>query len=121
MLHNRGDMHIKSIERSQSGTERLDHIKQLLKEQHGVVAFNEAMKVAEDERNILDSLTLYRKQQKITQKQLAEKIDTRPQQVSKYERAEQTPSLSAILKMCEALGLELSLKSKENNEVIFHS
>ncbi|MBI9013828.1 MAG: helix-turn-helix transcriptional regulator [Clostridiales bacterium] len=107
--------------RNTSGSDSLKHIKKLLEEQHGEEVFNKAMKVAEIERDILDSLTLYRKQHKMTQKQLAEKIDTRPQQVSKYERAEQTPSLSAILKICEALGLELSLKSKENNEVIFHS
>ncbi len=104
-----------------SGTDRLLQLKTKLAEKHGEVVFNEAMRVATLEREILDSISSYRKQHKVTQKELAEKIDTKAQQVSKYERAEQTPSLSAVLKICEALGLELSLKSKENQDVIFHS
>lgn len=103
------------------GTDALTKLRQTLSDQHGEETFNEAMKVARIERDLLDSITSFRKQKKLTQQDLAEAINTKAQQISKYERAEQTPSLSVLLKLCDALGMELALISKEDQTVIFHT
>jgi ribosome-binding protein aMBF1 (putative translation factor) len=99
----------------------LTALKLLLSNQHGEVAFNNSMSVARIERELIDSITSFRKHRKITQKDLASNINIKAQQLSKYERLEQVPSMSALIKLCEALGIELSLKSKENETVIFHT
>lgn len=104
-----------------NGTEALAKLREQLKYQHGEERFNESLKVARYERDLIDSITSFRKQHKVTQKDLAEAVNTKAQQISKYERAEQTPSLSVLLKLCDALGVELSLKSKEDQTVIFHT
>ena len=103
----------------QDGTEALQELRKKMEIQNGEERFNESLTVARYERELIDSITRFRKQHKITQKDLAKEIDTRHQQISKYERAEQSPF--ALLKICEALGLELSLKSRDDNEVIFHT
>lgn len=104
----------------QNGTEALNELQKLLEVQHGKESFNLSLQVATLERDLIDSLTKHRKHQKITQKDLAIEIESNHQQISKYERTEQVPSLSAFLKMCGALGLEFTLKSKEDDTVIFH-
>jgi|LGOV01.1.fsa_nt_gb ribosome-binding protein aMBF1 (putative translation factor) len=104
-----------------NGTEALTKLRETLKNQHGEEKFNESLKVARYERDLLDSITAFRKKNKVTQQDLADQIKTKAQQISKYERAEQTPSLSAILKVCDALGVEITLKSKEDQTVLFHT
>lgn len=103
------------------GNEALTKLQSLLNNQHGEATFNDSLRVARLERDLIDSIVLARKHKKWTQKELAQVLDTKAQQISKYERAEQIPSLSVLLKLCDALNLELSLTSKENQTVVFHS
>ena len=103
------------------GNEALTNLQSLLNDQHGKAVFNDSLRVARLERNLIDSMILARKHKKLTQKDLAKNLNTKAQQISKYERAEQVPTLSVLLKLCEVLNLELSLKSKEDETVVFHS
>jgi len=103
------------------GNEALNKLQSMLNKQHGEAIFTDSLRVARLERNLIDSIVLSRKHKNLTQKDLAQFLDTKAQQISKYERAEQIPSLSVLLKLCDALNLELSLISKENQTVIFHT
>ncbi len=103
------------------GNKSLTKLHNLLNNQHGETTFNDSLRVARLERDIIDSIVLARKHKKLTQKDLAQVLNTKAQQISKYERVEQIPSLSVLLKLCDALNLELSLTSKENKTVVFHS
>lgn len=103
------------------GNEALTKLHTMLNNQHGEVAFDKSLRAARLERDLIDSIVITRKRKKITQQQLAKSLETKAQQISKYERSEQIPSLSVLLKLCDALNLELSLTSKEDNEIVFHS
>ncbi len=103
------------------GNEALTKLQNLLNNQHGEPVFHDSLRVARLERDLIDSIVLARKHKKLTQKELAQVLATKAQQISKYERAEQIPSLSVLLKLCDALNLELSLTSKESQTVVFHS
>lgn len=103
------------------GNEALTKLRKLLNNQHGEVTFTDSLRVARVERDLIDSIVLTRKHKKMTQNDLAQILETKAQQISKYERAEQIPSLSVLLKLCDALNLELSLTSKEDQTIVFHS
>ena len=45
---------------------------------------------------------------RITQKQLADKLHTSPRQIVKYESGEQEPTVSRLLQIAAALGVEPS-------------
>lgn len=103
------------------GNEALIKLRGLLQDQQGGAEFEESLKVARIERDLIDFITLARKHKKMTQGDLAKILDTKAQQISKYERSEQVPSLSVLLKLCEALNLEISIRSKDDKGMVFHS
>lgn len=121
MRTGRGNIAHSDNSNNAKGSEAITKLREKLLNQHGEDIFNEAMKIARFERELFDSITSFRKQNKLTQQALAEKINTKAQQISKYERAEQVPSLSVLLKLCDALEIDLILKSKKDQTVIFHT
>ena len=112
---------IVSNENFVAGNEVLAKLQGRLEDQHGEKFVTEELRIARLERDLIDSIIRARKYKKLTQKDLALILDTKAQQISKYERTEQIPSLSVLLKLCDALDLELCIRSKEDQSVIFHS
>lgn len=90
------------------GSEALTRLNHQLKDHHWENEFNTSYQLVQLERSLLDTIVSKRKKQHLTQKDLAEVMHTKAQQISKYERADQIPTISVLLKLCEALGLELS-------------
>ena len=103
------------------GNEALDVLKKSLYIEHGQADLDNSLRIAGLERELLDAIVRARKSNKITQKELADNLRTKPQQLSKYERGQQAPSLSVLLKLCDALNLELTLTTKETHTIIFHT
>jgi transcriptional regulator with XRE-family HTH domain len=52
-------------------------------------------------------ILLLRRSQKMTQKQLAEKVGTQPMQISRYERGDQKPGVDMLMKIAAVLGVEI--------------
>ncbi|MCR5693873.1 MAG: helix-turn-helix transcriptional regulator [Clostridia bacterium] len=53
-----------------------------------------------------ESITKYRKEDGLTQKQLAERLYVSPDLVSKWERGDRRPDYAAVLKMSELFGVD---------------
>lgn len=51
-----------------------------------------------------------RNKQKLTQKQLAEKMETKQASVSRFENGNANPSLEFLIKLAESLGKKLEIK-----------
>lgn len=66
--------------------------------------------VASDkERELIDEIVNLRKQQNISQKQLAEFTGNKQQSISRIEKKEHSPSLKLFYSMVNALGYELKI------------
>lgn len=61
-----------------------------------------------DKKKIGEAIKKYRKQSKITQKQLATMIDKSESTVQKYESGEVEAPLSVLEQICSCLGLDIS-------------
>ena len=64
---------------------------------------------ADKERELIDQLVKLRKEQNITQSQLAMMTGNRQQAISRTEKNEHSPSLKLFYSMASALGYELVL------------
>lgn len=65
------------------------------------------------ERELIDHLIALRKEQNISQKQLAELTGSRQQAVSRLEQKSHCPSLRLFCSMADALGYELQFVKKK--------
>ena len=54
-----------------------------------------------------------RKEKGLTQKALADQIGVSQQEISRFERLRHVPRLSSLMKIIDAIGLELKLVNKE--------
>jgi len=69
-----------------------------------------------EKQEILQLIKKRRKGLKLTQKQMAEKLDIDQTQYSKYEIGASEISLSKLLKIGEILGLEIDVDIKDKTE-----
>lgn len=82
------------------------HKKELLKDPDVV----KALKETELEYQIARALIRARIEQNLTQKQLAEKLNTKQSVISRLERATSLPSLSFLKRLANALNIPLTIQ-----------
>ena len=63
-----------------------------------------------------NKITKYRKMKKLTQEELAEKLDVSKQAVSKWENGKSFPKMGNIINICD----ELEIDYKELVEILFN-
>lgn len=63
-----------------------------------------------------NKITVYRKMKKMTQEELAEKLDVLKQAVSKWENGKSFPKMQNIINIC----YELEIDYKELVEILFN-
>ncbi|MCI5938439.1 MAG: helix-turn-helix transcriptional regulator [Bacilli bacterium] len=61
-------------------------------------------------KEIINQLVDFRKQKKLTQKDIAEKLGVTQQQVAKIEKLSNSPTLTVITKYAQALDLKFDIK-----------
>lgn len=77
-------------------------------------AFRKAWDESREEYRLIGEMISLRKQEKITQKQLAEITGNKQQVISRIERKESIPTIRAFSKILNALGYELQIVKKGN-------
>ena len=65
-----------------------------------------------ERRAIIEQIAQTRKDNRVTQEQLANLIGTKKSNISRFEKGETNPSLDFIIRIADALGLNLKLLSK---------
>ena len=85
-----------------------EHLKEQLKDP----AFAKEYKALEPEYNIIRQLIHARKEQNLTQKELAEKTGIRQSNISRLESGEYNPTLEFLKKIAVGLGKELHIEFK---------
>lgn len=71
--------------------------------------FDRAWQESREEYRLIGEMISLRKEQKITQSQLATMIGNKQQVISRIEKKENSPSLRLFCKMLDALGYELKI------------
>ena len=66
----------------------------------------------ETKYNLIEALIKFRKENKISQKEFAEKIGVKQQAVSRFEKGEIDPRLSFIEKVLQGINSEVIIESK---------
>lgn len=74
--------------------------------------FAEAWEDSRNEYQLLHEITRIRKEQSLTQKQLAEISGSTQQEISRLEKREHSPALRTLCKVVNSLGYELVLKKR---------
>lgn len=86
------------------------HKKQLLKDP----AFRRALKDIELEYRIARDVIAHRIKYKLTQKQLARRLQTKQSVISRVENAKTIPSLSFLKRLAKVFGSEISISFVPN-------
>ena len=63
-----------------------------------------------------NTITIYRKKKKLTQEQLAEKLNVTNQAISKWENGKSFPKMKNIINIC----YELEINNKDIVEILFN-
>lgn len=74
--------------------------------------FREAWDSSREEYRLIGEMISLRKKEKITQRQLANKIGNKQQVISRIEQKESSPSLKLFCNIIDALGYELKIVKK---------
>lgn len=69
--------------------------------------------VPNNEEKLIDEIIDIRIRQNISQKELAEKVGLKQQNLSRFEKKEHNPSLKLVYSIADALGYELQLVKKQ--------
>lgn len=83
-----------------------------VKEKKGMPA--KTLYVADDEQKLIDDLIEIRKQENISQAELAERTGNSQQSISRFEKKMHSPSMKLYSKIVSALGYEVKLVKKCN-------
>lgn len=70
--------------------------------------------IGTNEKELIDTAIMLRKEKKITQSKLAELTGNKQQVISRIEKHENIPSLKIFCNILNALGYELQIKKKRN-------
>lgn len=68
--------------------------------------------VSNQEKELIDSMVIIRKQQHLSQRQLAEITGNKQQAISRIEKNEHSPSLQTFCNILDALGYGLTIEKK---------
>lgn len=77
-------------------------------------AFKKAWDDSREEYRLIGEMISLRKEEKVTQSELAELIGSRQQVISRIEKKETSPSLKNFCNMLNALGYELKIVKRGN-------
>ena len=69
---------------------------------------------SDKEKELIDELINLRKENNVSQSQLAERTGNKQQAISRIEKKEHSPSLKLFYSMVDALGYELRIVKKED-------
>lgn len=75
-------------------------------------AFEQKWEESREEYKLIGEMIRLRKEQHITQEELANRIKTKQQVISRLEKKENSPSLKLFSKILNALGYELTIQKK---------
>lgn len=76
--------------------------------------FRAAWDSSREEYRLIGEMISLRKKEKITQRQLANRIGNKQQVISRIEQKESSPSLRLFCNIIDALGYELKIVKKES-------
>ena len=76
--------------------------------------FRKAWDESREEYRLLGEMIALRRKEKVTQKELAERIGTKQQVISRIEKKESSPSLRSFCNILSALGYDLQIVKKTN-------
>ena len=77
--------------------------------------------ISQEDKNLIELTALLaslRKEKKMTQKELAEKVHVSQAQIARVENFSYTPSLKTITKIADGLNLELTFRDKTPKELV---
>ena len=77
--------------------------------------------ISQEDKNLIELIALLaslRKEKKMTQKELAEKVHVSQAQIARVENFSYTPSLKTITKIADGLNLELTFRDKTTKELV---
>jgi DNA-binding XRE family transcriptional regulator len=103
------------------GSDTIKTIRERLIAKHGEDYVVKGMAAIEKQREITDLLTNRRKMLKINQSDIANAMEISRNQVIRYEKHQQDPSLTKFLSLCDKLGVEISLIDKNTKEIMYHT
>ncbi|MCH4886332.1 helix-turn-helix transcriptional regulator [Acidaminobacter sp. JC074] len=99
----------------------IDMLQKKLEHEQGKEEFVKNYHEAELNRKLMQSLSQTRKEQNITQSQLAKALRTTQKQISKYETLEQSPSITKLMALCNEIDIEIILRKRDSDKIIFHT
>lgn len=77
--------------------------------------------ISQEDKKLIELTALLaslRKEKKMTQKELAEKVHVSQAQIARVENFSYTPSLKTITKIADGLNLELTFRDKTTKELV---
>lgn len=77
--------------------------------------------ISQEDKNLIELTALLaslRKEKKMTQKELAEKVHVSQAQIARVENFSYTPSLKTITKIADGLDLELTFRDKTTKKLV---
>lgn len=77
--------------------------------------FAAAYSEVEKEYKLIREIVKARKEQGLTQQELAERVGVKQQVISRFEREKHIPTLDNFLKILDGVGLELKLEKKQDH------
>jgi len=77
--------------------------------------FAAAYSEVEKEYQLIREIVKARKEQGLTQQELAEMVGVKQQVISRFEREKHIPTLDNFLKILDGVGLELKLEKKQDH------
>lgn len=92
----------------------LEALNNALIEKFGIEEFTLAKERAKFKIKFAHAVKQRRVEMKMDQKELAKKLHTSQQQLSRYEVGENGPTIERLYDLCVTLGLELIIRDKEN-------
>ena len=77
--------------------------------------------ISQDDKNLIELTALLaslRKEKKMTQKELADKVHVSQAQIARVENFSYAPSLKTITKIADGLNLELTFRDKTTKKLV---
>lgn len=79
--------------------------------------FKKQYKIVEKEYSLIEQVIMARKEQGLTQKELADKIGVKQQVISRFENEKNVPTLDNFVNILEGLDLDLVIKNKNKTKM----
>lgn len=91
---------------------RINIKEEIEKQKSASSVFEEKWNESREEYRLIGEMISLRKKQNVTQKELANRVESKQQIISRLEKKENSPSLKFFCKLLNALGYELTIQKK---------